>query len=73
MPLANLSQQPCKKRGKKAEKKGSRFLEIKSTVVDRMKKIHNLLKETKEKEKGDKGYKSSIKNSSWIHCANAAG
>lgn len=42
-------------KGKKTEKKGSRFLEIKSTVVERMKKIHNLLKETKEKEKAGFG------------------
>lgn len=37
-------------KGKKAEKKGSRFLELKSTILDRLKNIHNLLKETKEKE-----------------------
>jgi len=37
-------------KGKKAAAKGSRFLELKSTVVDRLKTIHNLLKETKEKE-----------------------
>jgi hypothetical protein len=37
-------------KGKKAEKKGSRFLELKSTIVDRLKNIHSLLKETKEKE-----------------------
>ena len=36
--------------GKKAEKKGSKFLELKSTIVDRLKSIHQLLKETKEKE-----------------------
>ena len=37
-------------KGKKAAAKGSRFLELKSTVVDRLKTIHNLLKETKSKE-----------------------
>jgi hypothetical protein len=37
-------------KGKKAEKKGSRFLELKSAIVDRLKSIHRLLKETKEKE-----------------------
>jgi hypothetical protein len=35
---------------KKAQKKGSRFLELKTTVVDRLKTIHALLKETKAKE-----------------------
>lgn len=35
---------------KKVEKKGTKFLELKSTIVDRLKKIHHLLKETKEKE-----------------------
>jgi hypothetical protein len=37
-------------KGKKAAAKGSRFLELKSTIVDRLKTIHNLLKETKSKE-----------------------
>lgn len=36
--------------GKKAEKKGSKFLELKSSIVDRLKTIHGLLKSTKEKE-----------------------
>jgi hypothetical protein len=36
--------------GKKAEKKGGRFLELKSGIVDRLKTIHQLLKSTKEKE-----------------------
>ena len=36
--------------GKKAEKKGSKFLELKSTILDRLKDIHRLLKETKELE-----------------------
>jgi hypothetical protein len=36
--------------GKKAEKKGGRFLELKSSIVDRLKTIHQLLKATKEKE-----------------------
>mmetsp|Transcript_4748 Transcript_4748/g.12066 ORF Transcript_4748/g.12066 Transcript_4748/m.12066 type:complete len:308 (-) Transcript_4748:127-1050(-) len=35
---------------KKAEKKGSKFLELKSTIVDRLKNIHQLLKDTKELE-----------------------
>ena len=42
-------------KGKKAAAKGSRFLELKSTVVDRLKTIHNLLKETKEKESAGYG------------------
>lgn len=37
-------------KGRKAEKKGSRFLELKSTIVDRLKTIHQLLKDTKDKE-----------------------
>ena len=37
-------------RGKKAQQKGSKFLELKSTIVDRLKTIHHLLKETREKE-----------------------
>jgi len=36
--------------GKKAEKKGSKFLELKSTIVDRLKTIHQLLKDTKQLE-----------------------
>jgi len=35
---------------KKAEKKGSMFLELKSTIVDRLKTIHQLLKDTKQLE-----------------------
>jgi syntaxin of plants SYP7 len=35
---------------KKSEKKGSKFLELKSTIVDRLKAIHQLLKGTKELE-----------------------
>ena len=35
---------------KKAQKKGSRFLDLKSTILDRLKMIHSLLKETKAKE-----------------------
>ena len=42
-------------KGKKAEKKGSRFLELKSTIVDRLKQIHQLLKETKQKEQAGFG------------------
>jgi dTDP-D-glucose 4,6-dehydratase len=37
-------------KGKKAAAKGSRFLELKSMIVDRLKTIHVLLKETKSKE-----------------------
>lgn len=37
-------------KGRKAEKKGSRFLELKSAIVDRLKSIHQLLKDTKELE-----------------------
>mmetsp|Transcript_21879 Transcript_21879/g.52055 ORF Transcript_21879/g.52055 Transcript_21879/m.52055 type:complete len:311 (-) Transcript_21879:278-1210(-) len=36
--------------GKKAEKKGSKFLQLKSAIVDRLKKIHQLLKDTKQLE-----------------------
>lgn len=36
--------------GKKAEKKGSKFLELKSTILDRLKDIHRMLKETKDLE-----------------------
>jgi hypothetical protein len=42
-------------KGKKAEKKGSRFLELKSTIVDRLRTIHQLLKDTKEKEQAGFG------------------
>mmetsp|Transcript_12455 Transcript_12455/g.14069 ORF Transcript_12455/g.14069 Transcript_12455/m.14069 type:complete len:312 (-) Transcript_12455:605-1540(-) len=35
---------------KKAEKKGSKFLVLKSTIVDRLKSIHKLLKDTKALE-----------------------
>ena len=35
---------------KKAEKKGSQFLQLKSAIVDRLKTIHQLLKDTKEME-----------------------
>jgi len=35
---------------KKAEKKGSKFLELKSTIVDRLKTVHQLLKDTKQLE-----------------------
>jgi syntaxin of plants SYP7 len=40
---------------KKTEQKGSRFLELKSMIVDRLKTIHQLLKDTKEKEKAGFG------------------
>jgi len=36
--------------GKKAEKKGSQFLELKSSIVDRLKTAHQLLKESKDLE-----------------------
>ena len=35
---------------KKTQKKGSRFLELKNQVLDRLKTIHQLLKDTKAKE-----------------------
>ena len=35
---------------KKSQKKGSKFLELKNTVLDRLKTIHKLLKDTKAKE-----------------------
>lgn len=40
---------------KKAQKKGSRFLDLKSTILDRLKTIHRLMKETKEKEEAGMG------------------
>jgi len=40
---------------KKTAAKGSKFLELKSTIVDRLKAIHRLLKETKEKEQAGYG------------------
>jgi syntaxin of plants SYP7 len=40
---------------KKAEKKGSKFLELKSAIVDRLKSIHQLLKDTKELENAGYG------------------
>jgi hypothetical protein len=36
--------------GKKAEKKGSQFLELKSSIVDRLRKAQQLLKDSKELE-----------------------
>lgn len=42
-------------KGKKAAAKGTRFLELKSTIVDRLKNIHQLLKETKSKEEAGYG------------------
>lgn len=50
--------------GKKAEKKGSKFLELKSAIVDRLKSIHKLLKDVKELESsgyGGDNAKDSIK------------
>ena len=40
---------------KKAEKKGSKFLELKSAIVDRLKSTHQLLKDTKELENAGYG------------------
>jgi hypothetical protein len=42
-------------KGKKTEKKGSRFLQLKSAVLDRLKSIHQLLKDTKELESAGYG------------------
>jgi hypothetical protein len=42
-------------KGRKAEKKGSRFLELKSTVVDRLRNIHKSLKQVKELESAGYG------------------
>lgn len=42
-------------KGKKAEKKGTRFMELKSTIVDRLTNIHKLLKDCKEKEQAGFG------------------
>jgi hypothetical protein len=42
-------------KGRKAEKKGSLFLELKSTIIDRLKVIHRLLGEAKELEKAGYG------------------
>jgi SYP7 family syntaxin len=41
--------------GKKAQAKGSKFLDLKSTILDRLKTIHGLLKATKEKEQAGFG------------------
>lgn len=40
---------------KKAQKKGSRFLDLKSTIIDRLKTIQGMMKETKEKEAAGMG------------------
>lgn len=40
---------------KKAQKKGSRFLDLKSTILDRLKTIQGLMRETKEKEAAGMG------------------
>jgi hypothetical protein len=42
-------------KGRKAEKKGSRFLELKSTIIDRLKDIHRLMGEAKGLEKAGYG------------------
>lgn len=50
--------------GKKAEKKGSQFLELKSSIVDHLKTGHQLLKDAKELESsgyGGDNAKQSIK------------
>jgi hypothetical protein len=41
--------------GKKAQEKASRFLELKGDIVDRLKSIHQLLKDIKEKEQAGFG------------------
>lgn len=41
--------------GKKAEKQGSKFLELKSKIVDRLKQTHQLLKDCKELENSGYG------------------
>ena len=41
--------------GKKAEKKGSQFLELKSSIVDRLKNAHQLLKDCKDLESSGYG------------------
>jgi len=49
-------------KGKKAEKKGSKFLQLKSAIVDRLKAVHKLLKDVKELEGyGGDNAKQSIK------------
>lgn len=47
-------------KGKKAEKKGSKFLELKSTIVERLKQVHGLLKETKQLEQQGMGAAKEI-------------
>jgi hypothetical protein len=42
-------------KGKKSEKIGSRFLELKSTILERLRSIHQMLKDCKEKEKAGFG------------------
>ena len=39
-------------RGKKANKTGSRFLELKSSIVDKLKTVHGLLQEQADREAG---------------------
>lgn len=39
-------------RGKKAEKKGMRFLELKSSVIDQLKTVHELLEEQEKRNTG---------------------
>jgi hypothetical protein len=41
--------------GKKAQEKGSKFLQLKTEIVDRLKSIHQMLKDTKEKEQAGFG------------------
>jgi hypothetical protein len=42
-------------KGRKAEKKGTRFLELKSNIIDSLKDIHKLMGEAKELEKAGFG------------------
>lgn len=41
--------------GKKAQEKGSKFLQLKGDIVDRLKSIHQMLKDIKEKEQAGFG------------------
>ena len=58
-------------KGKKAEKKGSRFLELKSTIVDRLRQIHDLLKQTKAKE--SEGYGGENAKVRWLQMEHLIG
>lgn len=39
-------------KGKKAKERGSRFLELKSSIVDKLKVVHGLLQEQADREAG---------------------